>query len=97
VLGYDYHPAAEAEYQAAIDYYDGIDRELGVKFVSQVEAAIRRAREFPELYGQVAEGLRHVTTRRFPYVIVYEVLENRIFIWAIAHGSRRPGYWKWRL
>jgi toxin ParE1/3/4 len=97
VLGYEYHPAAEAEYQAAIDYYKEIDRALGVKFVSQVEAAIRRAREFPEAYGLVSHGLRHVITRRFPYAVIYEVMENRIFIWVVAHGGRKPGYWKWRL
>jgi plasmid stabilization system protein ParE len=97
VLGYEYHPAAEAEYQAAIDYYKEIDLALGVKFVSQVEAAIRRARGFPETYGLVAHRLRHVVTRRFPYAVIYEVMENRIFIWAVAHGGRKPGYWKRRL
>ena len=96
MLGYEYHPAAEAEYLEAVGHYSRIDGELGLKFVSQVEAAIQRAREFPEFYAPVTEGLRHIITRRFPYAVVYEVLENRIFIWAVAHGSRRPGYWKWR-
>lgn len=70
MLGYDYHPAAEAEYLEAIDRYARVSPELGTRFVSHVEAAIQRAREFPEAYGLIAAGLRHIVTRKFPYVIL---------------------------
>ena len=97
MVGYEYHQAAEAEYLAAVRYYSGIRPELGRSFVTEVESAIERARHFPEAYGRVAESLRHIGTHRFPYAIVYEVREDRIFIWAVAHTSREPGYWKTRI
>jgi len=36
-------------------------------------------------------------TRRFPFRIVYELQPDRIWIVAVAHLSRRPGYWARRL
>jgi hypothetical protein len=35
--------------------------------------------------------------KRFPFVVVYRVTTDRIEIIAVAHGSRKPGYWKKRL
>ncbi len=37
------------------------------------------------------------TRRRFPYILVYRLAEHRIEIIAVAHGRRRPGFWKRRL
>jgi len=96
VVGYEYHPAAEAEYHEAIGYYSRIGAELGMSFVTEVEAAIERARQMPEAYAKIGGGLRRVLTHRFRYAIIYEVLEDRILIWAVAHTSREPGYWKAR-
>jgi len=32
--------------------------------------------------------------RRFSYVLYYEVLDpTQVLIYAVAHTSRRPGYW----
>ena len=96
MVGYEYHPAAQAEYFQAIRYYSRIDSKLGMAFVEEVERAIERARQFPEAYGKLPGHLRHVGTHRFPYVIVYETRDDRICIWAVAHASRQPGYWKGR-
>lgn len=35
--------------------------------------------------------------RRFPYSIVYVELEDEIGVVAIAHGSRKPGFWRQRI
>lgn len=95
--GYEYHPAAEAEYLAGVRHYGKISGQLGLAFVSEVEAAIQRARQFPEAWPSLPRGLRRVRTRRFPYRIIYEIFTDRIFIWAVAHASREPGYWEGRL
>lgn len=93
MLGYDYHPAAEDEYHAAIRDYSGISRELGLSFVREIERAVEKARQFPESQKRITGNVRRVLTQRFSYSVVYEVLENKVLIWAIAHASREPGYW----
>jgi toxin ParE2 len=32
--------------------------------------------------------------RRFPYSVIYEVLESSLLILAIAHQHRKPYYWE---
>ena len=42
------------------------------------------------------EAEREFIEERFPHSIVYAVLGQRLFIIAVAHGSRKPGYWRSR-
>jgi hypothetical protein len=37
--------------------------------------------------------MRKHRLRRFPYTIHYAVLHDAIWIAAVAHQRRRPGYW----
>ena len=39
---------------------------------------------------------RQLKVRGFPYVVAYRVRPNDLYVVAIAHTSRRPGYWKER-
>jgi hypothetical protein len=34
--------------------------------------------------------------RRFPYVVVFVMLDDDIRVVAVAHAKRRPAYWKGR-
>ena len=43
-----------------------------------------------------ATEFRHYVVRRFPYIIFYVELEEAIWIVAVAHGRRRPDYWRRR-
>jgi len=42
-------------------------------------------------------NVRRVRLRNFPIYIPYQVLEHDIYVLAVAHASRRPGYWRSRL
>ena len=97
MLGYEYHPEAEAEYLAEVEYYSRVSADLGLRFVKEVESAVARARQFPEAWAPLPGNLRRIRPRRFPHSVVYEVMPDRVFIWAVAHTSRRPGYWRERL
>jgi plasmid stabilization system protein ParE len=97
VFGYEYHPAAEAEYLAAVERYSKIDPQLGMAFVVEIENTIGRVRQFPEAWPPLPGNLRRALTHRFPYSVIYEVMADRIFIWAVVHASREPGYWRRRL
>ncbi len=40
---------------------------------------------------------RRVLTNRFPYAVIYVERDADYFVIAVAHTSRRPGYWKDRI
>ena len=88
-------PAGE-ELAAAITWYEAKRPGLGGEFYDAVVRAIDLIRAHPEIgtfrSGRLAH--RRFALTRFPYTIVYRVREPDVYIVAIAHTSRRPGYWK---
>jgi len=46
--------------------------------------------------ARIDEQLRHFVLARFPFSVVYAIAGDLVYIVAIAHGSREPGYWKHR-
>ncbi len=42
-------------------------------------------------------GTRRVVLQRFPFFIVFLDWQEEIYIVAVAHTKRRPGYWKGRV
>jgi toxin ParE1/3/4 len=89
-----FHREAEAELRAAIGYYEEQREGLGEEFREEVERAVDRIARMPQGFSPYGEeGLRKYVLRRFPYSIFYLELEESIWIAAVAHQRRRPGYW----
>jgi toxin ParE1/3/4 len=41
-----------------------------------------------------ADGIYSRMLKRFPYTIFYVVEGNTVFVLAVAHQRREPGYWR---
>ncbi|MEO1300213.1 MAG: type II toxin-antitoxin system RelE/ParE family toxin, partial [Cyanobacteria bacterium J06636_16] len=66
-------------------------------FLTEVERSISKIQQNPNLGAAYKlTGLRRYILQRFPFVIFYAELEQSIWIVAIAHGKRRPDYWRKR-
>ena len=93
------HPEALAEVRAAAIWYDERQPGLGDRFVSEVAEALARIAEAPAAYsiwvdsGAVRVAVRKASVAGFPYLIAFEILDNSVFVLAVAHGKRRPLYW----
>ena len=91
------HSEATEELDNAIKYYEKQKRGLGLDLLSEIEQALEKIKINPNLgTPHMIQGLRRYIIRRFPFIIFY--LEFETFIWgvAIAHGKRKPHYWKKR-
>ena len=91
-----FHPEAEAEFLAAARFYDAQTPGLGVDFVAEVRRATQTLADHPELGHRFSRRLRRLLVHRFPYGLLYRVESDKIFIVAVAHLRRRPGYWRRR-
>lgn len=92
----EFHPAAERELaEAAIWYEQAIDG-LGGQFSHEVERATKLLLERPAIGVDVGYGRRRLPVRRFPFTIIYAVSPGVLYILAVAHDKRRPGYWRSR-
>jgi plasmid stabilization system protein ParE len=96
VSSVEFHPEAEAEFIAAAQYYEAHAKNLGLDFVSAVERAYRRLTEFPDSGHPFGRRLRRVLVPGFPHALIYRATPERIFVIAVAHLHRRPGYWRAR-
>lgn len=93
--------AAEEAIEAAA-WYEQERPGLGIEFAHAVSAAIDLLEDeilpltnMPGAAG--ARGIKRLVLKRFPYDIVVWELPEEIIVLAIAHQSRRPGYWRSRL
>jgi plasmid stabilization system protein ParE len=89
-----FHTDAAEEMQAAAAYYEAQDRGLGDAFLDEIEQGLRRIQQFPRLWTVYEGEYRRFLLKRFPYGLIYRIDEERIFIIAVAHLHRKPGYWR---
>ncbi len=92
----EFHPDAAQDAQDAVAYYEGLRAGLGDDFRAELEAALARVQQNPQLYAAESSSIRICPLGRFPYSIYYEELDDRIWVAAVGHQSRRPGYWSRR-
>ena len=95
-LAVEIHPEAVLEAQAAREWYETKSPEAAAAFMVELDIGIDSIRVASELYAPYLYGTRRYLMRRFPYLIVYRTTSTAIQVVAVAHGRRRPGYWKTR-
>ncbi|MCM3872687.1 MAG: type II toxin-antitoxin system RelE/ParE family toxin [Pyrinomonadaceae bacterium] len=88
---------AQQEFDDAIEYYNAELLGLGDQFLLEALDTLERVRQFPKAWHLYTENSWRCQTRRFPYSIVYQVLESEILVVAVAHMHRNPGYWEDRV
>ena len=82
---------------ASARFYEERATGLGIDFLAAVEETKRRIEPFPEA-GPIERGsIRKRLVLGFPFTVLYENQPDRVFIAAVMHQHRRPGYWKHRL
>lgn len=89
---------AEGELTGTRDEYESCRAGLGEEFVAEVEAFTSLIAERPFIFGRFrSTDVRACPLRRFPFNLLYLVGDDFIWIVAVAHQRRRPGYWMQRL
>ena len=86
---------AAARYEAerpglGVDYSDAVD--VAIDFI---EEDILPLLPMPGEAG--VQGVKRIILKRFPYDVVAIEKQNEVLVVAVAHHSRKPGYWRDRL
>jgi toxin ParE1/3/4 len=88
-----FHPLAEQELLDAVSYYEEQETGLGLEYLGEVEHAVNFLMRYPEAGAKVKGSIRRLTLPKFPYSLLYRVLEEQIRVLAVAHHKRKPQYW----
>ena len=96
--GLELHEEAGAEYDAAFDWYLERSPDAALKFDSELNRAVAEIARAPQRWASGPYQTRRFLLRKFPFVLIYrERAGGDIQIVAVAHTSRKPGYWKERI
>ena len=96
-MKFSFHPEAKFELNQATEFYQLKDSNLGLEFLEEVFGSISRIIEFPQAFPNFSKNTRKCLINRFPFAVIYQIRQKEIFIVAITHLSRKPGYWKERM
>jgi toxin ParE1/3/4 len=94
-----HHPAALEELVGAVGFYlANVSLEVALRFDLRIDEGIKAIQAHPFRYPVWRKTrVRRYVVPKFPYVIFYMERPGSVRILAIAHTSRRPGYWKSRI
>jgi toxin ParE1/3/4 len=91
------HPAALAELKSAVVWYQERNETAAQSFVSELDRAVELVMAAPGRWPNGEHGTRKLVLQRYPFAVIYREKEAVVQVLAVAHGRRRPGYWKDRL
>ena len=90
----EFHPDAIAEARAAREWYAKRSPAAADAFMAELDRAVDLILSTPQRWPPYLHGTRRYPLRRFPYSVVYREIAGVVRVVAVAHGRRRPGYWR---
>ena len=78
-------------------WYKGISPELGRRFVAELYNGFDRIVANPNAWFNIASRVKRYTLSHFPYLIIFQVQNDLIVLYAVIHSRRNPNRWKKRI
>ena len=86
-------PEAEAEVAAAFDWYLERNDQAAEAFRAEAFGAIDSLCDTPTKWKLSEDGSRRLLLRHFPYTVYFDIDGATVYVLAVAHQRRAPGYW----
>ncbi len=89
-----FHPDVVHEIKASYEWYQNQAEGLGDDFIAELESAYEAITELPGTWPKFSKNYRRFLLSKFPFSVIYRANNNSIFVVAVMHNSKKPGYWK---
>ncbi len=90
--GYRLLDPAAIELTSAATFYEEYTSNLGATFLD--EWAIELIVDIPDAWSLVTKRIRRFHLRRFPYSLLYSIVDGNMVIISVFHQHRRPNSWR---
>ncbi|HYV38321.1 MAG TPA: type II toxin-antitoxin system RelE/ParE family toxin [Gemmataceae bacterium] len=90
----EYHSRAATEYEDAYLRYRARSIRVAADFRREMRRVLTAIAKTPESFPALDDDYRYALLRRFPFMIVFQIQPERVFVVAVAHTSRKPDYWR---
>ena len=84
---------ASQELKSAVDFYSSQGQDLAIAFLDDFDTACQLISDFPEIGSPIEFGNRKVVFQSYPHSVIYRVEKEMIYILAVSHQRRKPGFW----
>ncbi len=85
-----YRPEAAADVESAFAWYERQRTGLGDEFLDELRSAERVVRASPEAFRVIRKDTRRYLFHRFPYQLLYRVVDDKVVVVACFHARRSP-------
>ena len=87
------HRSVQPEIDEAARWYEDQRAGLGREFLVALDRVLADITVNPTRFGFAKRDIREGAVQRFPYVVYYRVLPNRIRVVAVQHTARDQANW----
>ena len=91
-----YHPLFDSDVREAACWYDQRAAGLGDRFVELVRQCATDVIANPERCAKSQSGCRYIRLRRFPYVLIFDFVNEGLLMLGVLHTARSMEKWRER-
>lgn len=88
-----FHPDVASEVRDSYVWYQSQANGLGEDFLNELEGSFLAITELPHTWPRFQKGFRRFLLSKFPFSVIYRENRDVIYVVAVMHNSRKPGYW----
>lgn len=91
-MSYKLHPLSgvDNDISNAVEWYESKQSGLGERFIDDWESTVTYIQSNPLAFSKKIKSFRQAVLKNFPYLIVYEIVDNLIVIYAVINGKQHP-------
>lgn len=93
MLNLTFHPDVSQEIKSSYDWYQLQAKGLGDDFIKELESAFKTILALPRTWPKFGANHHRFLLSRFPFSVIYQVHSDNLYVIAIMHNSKNPGYW----
>ena len=83
-------PEAVLMTKDAYDWYEEQNKGLGEIFLDELDKCLEKLRSNPAGRPKISKNYRQARLKRFPYVVVFELIKTDIIVLSVFHTKRNP-------
>jgi len=91
-----YHPLFDCDVREAADWYDKRAAGLGDAFAETVRQCAAKIIADPERFAKLSMGCRYHRLKRFPYVLLFDLVDDELLMLGVLHTARSMNKWRER-
>ena len=80
---------AKDDISDAYNWYESQKIALGDEFINQFKLVCKTIIKAPEGFRKV-RGYHQISLKQFPFVVLYQLIDDKIIVYAVFHTSRNP-------